>query len=300
MEELEIEKLKEKLNKEKEILEKEIILQKQKKTIIYENYNIVLMNSINTHDSIWKDLLDVSSEKIDFLNTNIEALEKLQQEIQANIDECINKDNIESEIAIKYQDCLQKKNDIMEKITNNNILVDEYFKNVLSNVKRIIFAQAKKEISNSTEQTENKEELEKHDEYIDERDNKTLIISENDKKVFLPYKYTELEVELAKKKQYKTVEELIENEYVLSLDKFRNSVKSRFKEAYNLIKKKEKGSMIKATQLGLELMFNYSLNPAIIAACKNEDELYSYLDCLEDNELDLFEVFDVEYRIAPK
>lgn len=46
-------------------------------------------------------------------------------------------------------------------------------------------------------------------------------------------------------------------------------------------------------------MLNYSLNPAVIAACRNEDELDIYLDCLEENELEQFDIFDIKYVSAP-
>ena len=46
------------------------------------------------------------------------------------------------------------------------------------------------------------------------------------------------------------------------------------------------GSLKEAIELGFELMFQSDLNPAVIAACKDLDELDIYLDCLDDNELE--------------
>ena len=51
--------------------------------------------------------------------------------------------------------------------------------------------------------------------------------------------------------------------------------------------------------LGIELMFETNLHPAIISACKNLEELDIYLDCLEDNELEKFSCFKIIYKSLP-
>lgn len=129
-----------------------------------------------------------------------------------------------------------------------------------------------------------------------DRDNRVLLISEKDGKVYLPYRYKNLE---RKARRYESVEKVIEEEYVLDISQFKNTGKARFREAYNLVRNKCKGSVIEATTLGLELMFNYKLHPAIIAACENQDELDTYLDYLECGELEKFNIFEVKYDIAP-
>lgn len=65
------------------------------------------------------------------------------------------------------------------------------------------------------------------------------------------------------------------------------------------MRKKEKASIIESLSLALELYFNTSLNPAIITACKNLDELDTYLDCLSENALDKFSIFNIKYEILP-
>ena len=47
-------------------------------------------------------------------------------------------------------------------------------------------------------------------------------------------------------------------------------------------------------------MFKYDLNPIIIAACRNLDELDIYLDCLEEDEVNKFKCFDIRFEISPK
>ena len=131
------------------------------------------------------------------------------------------------------------------------------------------------------------------------KDNNTLIISDSNQNVILPYKVVELEEKLKKNKKYKTLDDVIKNEYTLPLETFKNPTKSRFREAFQLIKKKEHGSLKEAIELGFELMFQSDLNPAVIAACKDLDELDIYLDCLDDNELDKFSCFKIEYNVPP-
>ena len=62
---------------------------------------------------------------------------------------------------------------------------------------------------------------------------------------------------------------------------------------------KEKASIKDAIDLGLELMFNYNLYPAIITACKNLDELDIYLAYLETGEIDKFKIFNIIYQLSP-
>ena len=130
-------------------------------------------------------------------------------------------------------------------------------------------------------------------------DNDTLIISDTNKTVILPYKVADLEQKLQKNKNYKTLKDVIDKEYTFPMDTFKNPVKSRFREAFQLIKKKEHGSLKEAISLGFELMFQSDLNPAVIAACKDLDELDIYLDCLDDNELDKFSCFKILYNVPP-
>ena len=66
------------------------------------------------------------------------------------------------------------------------------------------------------------------------------------------------------------------------------------------MKNKEKKSKKQAVLLGLELMFEFNLHPAIITACQNLEQLDIYLDCLEDNELEKFSCFKVIYKVLPK
>ena len=120
-------------------------------------------------------------------------------------------------------------------------------------------------------------------------DNDILIISEKTQKAYLPYKYNDLKKILNNSKKYSSIIQIIHDLYVIPLAKFKHPTISRFREAYNLIVFKEK----KSIDLGFELMFKYKLNPIIIAACRNLEELDIYLDCLEENELFDFKCFEI-------
>ena len=129
-------------------------------------------------------------------------------------------------------------------------------------------------------------------------DNNTLVISEEDGKVYLPYSKDDIKNEVLQNKGAK-ISEVIEDKYILPLDKYKNSMRARFREGYNLMYKKEGKSKKSAIMLGIELMFETNLHPAIISACKNLEELDIYLDCLEDNELEKFSCFKIIYKSLP-
>lgn len=131
-------------------------------------------------------------------------------------------------------------------------------------------------------------------------DNNTLIISEIQGKVFLPYQISELEKTLAESKVYNTLEDVISDLYVIPIEKYKFSNKARFKETYELMRKREKASIFESLNIAFEQTFNRSLNPAIITACKNLGELDIYLDCLDDNETSKFPCFKIEYEILPQ
>ena len=125
-------------------------------------------------------------------------------------------------------------------------------------------------------------------------DNDILIISEKKQKAYLPYKYSDLKKILNNSKKYMSIIQIIQDLYIIPLSKFKHPIISRFREAYNLILYKEKKSTLKAIDLGFELMFKYKLNPIIIAACRDLEELDIYLDCLEENELSDFKCFEIK------
>ena len=128
--------------------------------------------------------------------------------------------------------------------------------------------------------------------------NDTLTISQEEGKVYLPYRLEDIKNEA--KKVDISVEELIQKKYIVPIRTYSNSIISRYNEAYKLMIEKEKKSVFKAMSLGMELMFEFNLHPAIISACRNLEELDVYLDCLDDNELEKFTCFKIVYKAVPR
>ena len=126
----------------------------------------------------------------------------------------------------------------------------------------------------------------------------TLIISESNKKVVLPYNISTIkDILQSNTKRYKCIEDVIEKLYTKPISCYRFSSIARFQEAFKLVKEREKGSTIKAFSLAFELLGNYNLHPAIISACNSLDELDIYLACLDDNTLEDFHFFDIKFEI---
>lgn len=124
----------------------------------------------------------------------------------------------------------------------------------------------------------------------------TLLIYEKKDIAILPYSIVELEEYFSNHPEnYSSIQDIINKEYTVSLKKYKNVAFSRFREAFNLAKNKCNLSFIEAVNLANELFFNTNLNPLIITACKDIDELDIYLSCLEDNILDDFKCFNISY-----
>lgn len=130
--------------------------------------------------------------------------------------------------------------------------------------------------------------------------NNTLIISEEEQKVYLPYSIEEVTKDFNNSPdRYNSITDLIAKKYVLPFSLYKNPARARFREAYKLMRRKQHSNIPAALALAIELMFDSNLNPAIITACKNLDELDIYLDCLDDNELDKFTCFGIVYKSKP-
>ncbi len=156
-------------------------------------------------------------------------------------------------------------------------------------------------LNTSIADIEGAQSLSNDDEETSVCDNKTLVISEETQKVYLPYTIKDIMEKLNDTSTgYQTVQDVIDEEYIIPLSEFKMPIVSRFKEAYNFMREKENSSVYAAIDLALELMFNSNLNPAVIRACKNLRELNIYLDCLYENELEKFDCFKVIYKVLPK
>ena len=175
--------------------------------------------------------------------------------------------------------------DLLNNLPNSTIINDTDNKNINVGID-------KRNLNNETP-TINTEELPK-----DFKEN-VLFISDIKQKVVLPYTLSELKNILINDNSYSSLQDIIDKKYTIPISYYKNSAISRFKEAYSLVKNRSSGSIKEAFDLGLEVFFKFDLNPAIITACKNIDELDIYLSCLDDDEIDNFKCFDIVYECFP-
>lgn len=188
--------------------------------------------------------------------------------------------NIENHSPINTTDTL-KESENVENTNTDNFKNEIYIEN--------------KNLENSSNELTETQVLENDDDGLIE---KTLFISEKTNNVILPYSTADLEEYFSSNpEKYSSIQDIIDKEYTIPLNNFRKPSFSRFREAYNLARNKSKLSFFKSLSLANEVFFNYNLDPTIITACKNVDELEIYLSCLEDNALDKFKCFKIVYDL---
>ena len=234
-------------------------------------------------------------------NENIHVMQKLLTKLQ-NIDNISKKDVLSDDIKEKievYNSEFKEQIDVIYKNTND---IEKFIHEISK-----IDLQKLLEDLNSTKKVEKESELKETDSIIISSDElnssfveNTLIISEVQEKVILPYKLSDVkEILLNDNDKYKSIEDVIQDLFTRPISNYKISSLARFREAYTLMIEKEKSSKFKALSLASELFSNFNLHPAIITACSSLDELDIYLACLEDNTLDDFHFFDIKYEIAP-
>ena len=131
-------------------------------------------------------------------------------------------------------------------------------------------------------------------------DNDTLLISEIQKKVFFPYSGKEVEdIFENNPDKYGSIEDVIKENFTRPITDFKDLHFSRARETFILLTQRESYSGLESLELTLEMFRKRYLHPAIIAACRNLNELNVYLDCLDKNEIDDFQIFKIKYEIYP-
>lgn len=184
----------------------------------------------------------------------------------------------------------------MDKIYKNTSNIEDF----IHNISMVNFEEILKKDKDT-----NKEENQETFSYIssDELDSSfienMLVISSIQNKVILPFTIQKIQKILSEDSTYSSINDVIEKLYTKPLDNYKFPAISRFREAYLLIRNKEKKSKIRAILFASELFANYNLHPAIITACENQEQLDIYLSCLEDNKLSEFSFFDVKFEIPP-
>ena len=289
------------LTEERENLQKTINLYSNKKNNLAE----IITNIVEISDSIEKKNLNDFYEATSLLKMSFEKLndiEKIASKLNENIVSTIslydkNNQNNYNEIKANLIEYNKQKNELFNQIfefENMNI-------STLNTSISILLKKFNKKLKRQNKNFNTLNDSNKINIELQPYDFNTLIISEKDQKAYLPFFYKDIKDIYEKfSNKYKTIQDVVDELYIIPLNKFKNSAISRFREAFNLIRNKDKGSIAKALDLGLELMFKYNLNPIIISACRNLDELDIYLDCLEENELNDFKCFNIKFEVMPK
>lgn len=233
-------------------------------------------------------------------NTNISNIEKLLNML----------DNLQ--LSAESLSTAKFKSEIEAYNEKFSTIMDSVYKNT-SKIQDFIHETSKLDIETFLNEAQNndnkkikKEPEEEHQEISSQElesgfIEKTLVISDIQGKVILPYTVEDItDILLTHGAKYKSLQDVIDKLYTRDIKDYKSAAISRFKESYNLMRKKEHSSIIKAISLASELFINYNLHPAIITACNNIDELDIYLACLEDNTLDEFKFFKVKFETSPK
>ena len=269
-------------------------------------FNNILHNlDVPDKDENCKTLIAKAENILVKVNENISNISDLKnrlENISAKITELLleveanptNKDNYFDKIQ-DLKDTINNLSidieDTKSKILVNDIHADTFLKNpdVIKyiNLKIDMVSPAELEIPSSSDD--------------DIHDNNTLLVSEKLQKVFLPYSVKEVMSYLEQyPKEYSSFSDVVNKEFIFPYSYYsKHTVVARFREAYSLIRDRESKSIIDAFKFAVDIMFNYELNPVIIAACKTQEELEDYLSCLNRQKLDEFTAFEIKYEISP-
>lgn len=288
------------INIQKKSLNNTLTIQKElNKQVLSFMKNFIGNVKINLDNQSNNDILSYinnSTKMLSKSNKNIETINHFLDRLDSIY---TNIENFSSEKKIKFQIEQYNKSYAknMEVIFNNTTVIEKFIYDMsLIDFTEIFKDDETSSLDNIDENNSqiNSDELENS--YLEN----TLVVSETKGKVFLPYKLEKIkEILINEKDKYTSIQDVIDKLYTVPISNYKIASVSRFKEAYNLITKKEHGSVFKAFSLASELFFNYHLHPAIITACNNLDELDIYLACLDDNTLKDFKFFDIKYEIAP-
>lgn len=294
---------------------------KNDKKYLMESLEIMSKNlnaeNIIEESCMLPQLLKTLNDSIDKSNKNLTILKDLENSINSILftisiqtsNENINEEDISNQLNLYNLKKMENKNEIL----NNTTYVDKFINsskpiiNTLmietSNSKDNIIREFKEKRKEDKENNENPilNNVNKKENVLYKpykiQENNTLLISEKQEKIFLPYTLSDLSKYTVDTE--KSLEDIVRENFIISLHTFRNPTISRFKETYNLAKNKSNYSLLKSFNLAVEVMFKRNLNPAIIVACKNIEQLNDYLNCLKEQKLDSFKAFKIKYEMNP-
>lgn len=314
------------LDDEISLIQNQIKKQENKRDIIVEAINSFendIKNSNQNNISLVSNLLEDVEKSFVLVNTNIKSLYELK-EILSDINTRIinllvlieshpSSPNLYAEHVDKLKETIMYYSnnctDIKNTIVNNDLLINEFlssskFKSIF-NTKEVenINAENISAPKINEKETSNKSFYSHSDIDADETvyNSNLLRISEKENRVYLPYSNDEIKSYLTQfPNDYKSPKDVIVKEFISPLNYYlKHPVLARFRETYSLIRDREGKSIIEAIKYSMNLMFTYELNPAIIAACKTQEQLENYLNCLEKKQLEDFKDFEIKFEINP-
>lgn len=315
------------LEKIDDIIEKEKANENMIIKFIDNLHNMLSSNSVNIDLETTNNLISELKNILNLLNDNIKTLESNKQtyhEIKNDIVDLSLKANSENNSKNNYKSSSELAElrtglnifaNTIEKTKSqiflNDIKVDNFFTKPIVKKYLLYCSSGIQNITNSTEYVENLEpnsqgtENNSSDSLTNSKatneDNPVLIISERDKKVYLPYSKKEVLTYLEQyPEQYKSFDEVISQKFIFPLDFYiKHPVVARFRESYSLVRNKESKPKIEALKFAIDTMFHYELNPAIIAACKSQNQIENYLSCIKEKRENEFTDFEIKFEVSP-
>lgn len=282
---------------------------------IQQNLNVQLLTFMKNYMGNVQININFNSESKAFyyINTSITMLSKSNNNIKSLKSLLSALDSIETSIKNqKYTNAFFKKLDIynsqftaiLDSIFENTSSIEEFIHEIsiidISSLLAELAEESNIEPKSISETIQNDDNFTITSDDLDRAYlENTLIISDLQGKVFLPYKLIDIQkiLQADTEHKYTSFSDVIEKVYTRPIKNYKFSAIARFREAYNLMIHKEHSSKFKALCLASELFTNYNLHPAIITACNSLDQLDIYLACLEDDSLDDFNGFDIKYEI---
>ena len=232
----------------------------------------------NTTDTIVNDDVHIENEKNDDNILDDEFTNELTKELLEDLNLSDNED-----IISPLSEDEQNKNNLLSDFMEENQNETNSFKI----------------ITNEQETPNNNIDLKIKNILEAKADNENLIISEKSQAIYLPYKISELINYMnSYPNVYSSIQDVVTQEFILPFDYFaKHPFKSRFSEAYNIIRNQEGKNVLTSTLYSLKIAKKSNLNPAIIAACRSKNELDIYIDYLDSNTLEKFKFFNIIYEV---
>lgn len=261
-------------------------ISKSQKFIKLQNESKSIFSLIN--DNI--KLLASEIQESESINTDtINLIAKITSDTLSDKNEDKEIKDIHDKIS-SYKTFISTSNKTIEK---NQKKIDSFFSNDYTRKYLVKYDIIKDNLDEDSDKDSSKPRL---------GNNNLLLISEKENKVFLPYTKFEIEDFLDQfPSKYKDWQDVVNSEFIKPLSYYQHyPVISRFREGYALVRDREGKSVFEALHYAFILMTKSELNPAIIAACKYQEDLDFYLDCLEDGDLDKFNRFEIKYEINPR